>query len=183
MQKVEIQATPNPATMKFMFDKVLTEEPHDFVSAAEASRSPLASKIFGFPWASGVYIGRNFVTVTKQEWVDWDVLAEPLAGLIGEHIESGEPILAPLDTRAGEDFDENDSPIVQKIKEILNRDIRPVVALDGGDIAFSKYEEGILYIHMKGACSGCPSSTATLKQGIEVRIRELLPEVKEVLSI
>lgn len=183
MSNVEIQSTPNPATMKFQFKTVIADESQDFPSAADAAFSPLASKIFGFPWASGVFIGRDFVTVTKQDWVDWDVLAEPLAGLIGEHIESGEPVFSAPAPLTDSDISENDTPVVRKIKEIIAREIKPVVALDGGDIVFGKYEDQILYIHMKGSCAGCPSSTATLKQGIEVRIREAIPEVKEVQAL
>ncbi len=143
--------------------------------------SPLAAKIFGFPWTAAVYVGEDFVTVTKQDWVDWDILASPLAGLLGEHVESGQPILIKLE--ASLDEDQHDSDVVKHIKRILQNEIKPVVALDGGDIVFGKYENNILYVHMKGSCSGCPSSQATLKDGIEVRMKELIPEVKEVVAI
>lgn len=182
MNKVTFEPTPNPATMKFKFPQTLLDVSVDIPNAQEADKSPLASKIFGFPWTSGVFLGPDFVSVTKQDWVDWDVLAEPLAGLISEHLDRGEALYVEL-TNATNDNDENDSLIVKQIKQILNRDIRPVVALDGGDVAFAKYENHILYLQMKGACSGCPSSQATLKEGIEVRIKELLPEVKEVVSL
>lgn len=168
--------------MKFNLSHKVIETPHDFPSAQEAHSSPLASKLFGFPWTSGVFIGPDFVTVTKQDWVDWDVLAEPLAGLIREHLERGEPVYVEM-APVLNDEDENDSDIVKQIKRVLNAEIRPAVALDGGDIVFGDYKEGILSIHMKGACAGCPSSTATLKQGIEARMQELFPEIKEVVSI
>lgn len=180
--QVTYEATPNPATLKFTLSQRVIETPHDFSSAQEAHSSPLASKLFGFPWTSAVFIGPDFVTVTKQDWVDWDVLAEPLAGLIREHLERGEPIYVDMPAQMN-DENENDSDIVKQIKRILNAEIRPVVALDGGDIVFADYKEGILSIHMKGACAGCPSSTATLKEGIETRMKELLPEIKEVVSI
>ena len=129
-------------------------------------------------------MGPNFVSVTKQDWVEWDILAEPLAGLIREHLEAGLPIHIEREVISGSNAEDSlDSPIVKEIKIILNRDIRPAVAMDGGDIVFAKYEDQILYIHMRGSCAGCPSSTATLKEGIEVRFKELLPEIKEVVAI
>lgn len=179
-QKVSFESTPNPATLKFHLHQKFTEEGFDCANPSEAERSPLASKIFGFPWTSSVYVGPDFITVTKQDWVDWEVLASPLANLIQEHLNNNEPVVISL---AATEVDENDTPIVKEIKGALNREIRPVVALDGGDIVFHKFENGILYIHMRGSCAGCPSSTATLKQGIEVRMRELFPEITEVLAV
>lgn len=181
--QVRIEQTPNPATLKFNLSVQIVDEPHDFPSAQEAHNSPLASKLFGFPWTQGVFLGPAFVTVTKQDWVDWDVLAEPLAGLIREHLLNGEPVYFEPTSQVSQDENENDSPTVKQIKRILNAEIRPVVALDGGDITFSNYNDGILAIQMKGACAGCPSSTATLKDGIEARFKELMPEIKEVISV
>jgi Fe-S cluster biogenesis protein NfuA len=182
MSQITYETTPNPATLKFNFNQNLLDRTLDFTNSQAAERSPLASKIFGFPWTSAVYLGSNFITVTKQDWVDWDVLAEPLAHLISEHIEQGEPLLADI-FEPEEESDSNDLPIVKQIKSILNREIRPAVALDGGDVEFAKLEDNILYLKMKGSCSGCPSSKVTLKQGIEVRVKELFPEIKEVVSI
>jgi Fe-S cluster biogenesis protein NfuA len=179
--KVTFEQTPNPATLKFNFPDRISDASFDFPDVESTEKSPLAAKIFGFPWTAGVFIGPDFVTVTKQDWVDWDILATPLAGLLGEHIESGQPVMIELE--ASLDESENDSEVVKQIKRILQNEIRPVVALDGGDIVFSKYEDRVLYIHMRGACSGCPSSQATLKDGIETRLRELLPEIKEVVSV
>ena len=179
--KVTFEQTPNPATMKFNFGKKISEHAIEFATLESTEKSPLAAKIFGFPWTASVFLGEDFVTVTKQDWVEWEILATPLAGLLGEHIERGEPVL--LNLEASLDEESNDSEIVKKIKRILQTEIRPVVAMDGGDIVFGKYENQILYIHMKGACSGCPSSQATLKDGIEVRMKELLPEIKEVVAI
>ena len=173
------EATPNPQSMKFMVTAHLSDESMNIASAADAGRSPLAKKIFGFPWASGVFIGPNFVTVTKQDWVDWDVLAEPLSGLIKEHFERGEP--AMLNPVAEEDV-ATDSDTVRMIKKILREEIRPAVAMDGGDIVFEKFEEGRVYLHMQGACSGCPSSAMTLKDGIETRLRAAIPDVLEVVQ-
>ena len=179
---VRFEQTPNPQTLKFNVGLALTEDPAEFKTQKETVRSPLAKKLFGFPWCDGVYIGRDFVTVTKQDWVDWDVLAEPLAGLIGEHLERGEAVLHKLEAQAS-DVSPDDSPVVQQIKKILNEEIRPAVALDGGDIIFHKYENGVVSIFMQGACSGCPSSTITLKEGIENRLRNEIPEIKEVVSV
>jgi Fe-S cluster biogenesis protein NfuA len=179
--QVFYEATPNPQSLKFLVTAQVASEAVNFTAAAEAARSPLARKIFGFPWAAGVYIGPNFVTVTKQDWVDWDILAEPLSELIKEHLERGEPVL--LASVEPEEDVSNDSPIVRQIKEILRQEIRPAVAMDGGDIIFEKYENGRLYLHMQGACSGCPSSAYTLKEGIETRMREAIPEIQEVVAL
>lgn len=181
--KVTFEPTPNPATLKFHLHRAVTDAPFECATAADTDRSPLAAKIFGFPWTASVFIGRDFVTVTKHDWVDWNVLANPLAGLIQEHLERGEPVVVEVSTKGNNDASESDSPMVRQIKDILNREIRPVVALDGGDIVFNRYEDNVVYLHMKGACAGCPSSTATLKEGIEVRLKELLPEIREVVSI
>ena len=179
--KVTFEPTPNPSTMKFNFDQKISDQTCDFPNVESSDRSPLAAKIFGFPWTAAVYLGRDFVTVTKQDWVDWDILATPLAGLLGEHIESGLPVMINLEATLDEN--QNDSDVVKQIKRILQNEIKPVVALDGGDIVFSKYEDNVLYLRMQGSCAGCPSSQATLKDGIEVRMKELIPEIKEVVAV
>ena len=174
------EATPNPQSMKFTVTAPIAQESLNFTSVQEAARSPLARKIFGFPWAAGVFVGPNFITVTKQDWVDWDVLAEPLSGLIKEHLDSGQPVLTGA---AVEVENPNDSHAVRQIKQILREEIRPAVAQDGGDIVFQKYENGRVFLHMQGACSGCPSSALTLKEGIETRLKQALPEILEVISV
>lgn len=179
--KVTFESTPNPATMKFNFGQKIASESCDFPNVESTDRSPLAAKIFGFPWTAGVYLGEDFVTVTKQDWVDWDILATPLAGLLGEHVESGQPVMIELTVSADESA--NDSEVVKQIKRIIQNEIRPAVAMDGGDILFSKYENDILYVRMQGSCSGCPSSQATLKDGIEVRMKEMIPGLKEVVAV
>ncbi len=179
--KVTFEPTPNPSTMKFNFGQKISDQSIDFPNVEASEKSPLAAKIFGFPWTSSVFLGEDFVTITKQDWVEWDILASPLAGLLGEHIESGQPVLLQLEASLDETV--NDSEIVKQIKRLLQTEIKPVVALDGGDIVFSKYENNILHIHMRGACAGCPSSQATLKDGIEVRMKEAFPEIKEVVAI
>jgi Fe-S cluster biogenesis protein NfuA len=178
---VTFETTPNPATMKFIFPQQICDQNVDFPNSESTDRSPLAAKIFGFPWVSAVFLGDNFVTITKQDWVDWKVLAKPLSGLLAEHITSGQPVL--LNLTVANDESENDSPIVKQIKRLLQSEIKPVVALDGGDIAFVKYENQILSLKMMGSCSGCPSSQATLKDGIEVRMKQAIPEIIEVIAV
>lgn len=182
--KITFEPTPNPATLKFVLPVKVTEQGFEVPNAQETERSPLAAKIFGFPWTSSVYIGPDFVTVTKQDWVEWEILAEPLSRLIQEHIDHREPIVVEVaDLSASNDEDPNDSPLVKAIKKTINQEIRPVVALDGGDIVFDRYENQTVYLHMRGSCAGCPSSQATLKDGIEVRLRELYPEIQDVVAV
>lgn len=181
LPNVTFELTPNPATMKFHLHRKVTDQGFDCPTSQDAEKSPLAAKIFGFPWTSAVYVGTDFITVTKQDWVDWELLAQPLSSLIQEHLDSNEPVVIEIIQHTEDD--PNDSPMVRNIKSVLNREIRPVVALDGGDIVFHKYEDNILQIHMRGACAGCPSSTITLKEGIETRMKELFPEIKEVVSV
>lgn len=178
--KVHFETTPNPQSLKFTVNTKIADETADFKQAQDTHRSPLAAKIFGFPWTDGVYIGTDYVTVTKQDWVEWDVLAEPLSGLIQEHVSSGSAVLHSQEAQAPQS---DDSPLVQKIKKVLNEEVRPAVALDGGDIVFSHYENGIVYLYMQGACAGCPSSSVTLKMGIETRLQEAIPEIKEVIAL
>jgi Fe-S cluster biogenesis protein NfuA len=201
------EATPNPQSMKFIVasDQAMTSQTANFTTAGEALRSPLANKIFGFPWAAGVMIGPNFVTISKQEWVDWDILADPLSELIKEHLQREEPIFyvstaddldaskgfslgrgtdgAASGSDASGDVDPNASPVVQQIQIILRDEIRPAVAMDGGDIVFAKYENGRVHLHMRGACAGCPSSMYTLKEGIETRLKSAIPEIIEVVAV
>lgn len=179
---VTAQTTPNPETLKFSINSTISPEMLDFESAQSTDRSPLAAKIFGFPWTSRVFIGHDFVSVTKQDWVDWDVLAEPLAGLIKEHLDTGLPVVVEAAALEPEES-ENDEPIVKEIKRAIKTYIRPIVALDGGDVIFSSFNNGTLAVKMKGSCAGCPSSSATLKEGIEVKMKELFHQIKEVIAV
>lgn len=182
--QISIETTPNPDAMKFVANQTIAAENRAFHAATETASSPLAKKLFSFPWAKSVLIGSDFVSVVKQDWVDWDVLAEPLAQLIQEHLERGEGVLVEtIETAAPVVV--SDDPLTQKIIDLLNAEIRPAVAMDGGDIVFQRFDAdtGRVYLHMQGACSGCPSSTFTLKEGIESRMREAFPEVQEVISI
>ncbi len=187
MTQVHYEATPNPQTMKFNMGCQISQENLQFDDPMASQHSPLAQKIFGFPWVSGVFIGQDFVTITKQDWVDWETIADPLAHLLGEHLNQGLPIVVQMEDMVSKssttEINEGDSPVVKRIKEILNSEIRPVVAMDGGDIQFHKYEDNILYLQMRGACSGCPSAMVTLKDGVEVRMCKLIPEIKSVVAV
>jgi Fe-S cluster biogenesis protein NfuA len=180
---VRAEQTPNPQTLRFVTNQILTEEPAEYKTAQETSTSPLARKLFGFPWTAGVFIGRDFVTVTKQDWVEWETLAEPLAGLIQEHLESGETVVHKVEKSAQSAATGDDSSDVQTIKRVLNEEIRPAVAQDGGDVVFHKFEDGVVYLFMQGSCSGCPSSTMTLKMGIETRLIQAVPSIREVVAM
>ena len=181
---VKIETTPNPQTKKFTFNRELTPEAMEFKDALTAERSPLASKIFGFPWARRVYIADHFVSITKQDWVDWEIIEEPLSQILLEHIQSGEPILLPASApEITSSLLPTDSEEVKKIKTVIDRDIRPFVAMDGGDIVFNKYDDHKVYVTMRGACVGCPSSQATLKEGVERLLKQALPEIQEVIPV
>lgn len=181
--QVYYEATPNPQSLKFIVTAEIATENVQFASSAEAIRSPLAQKILGFPWAKQVFIGPTFVSVTKEDWVEWQIIADPLAELIKEHIESRQPVLLEGVEAAADEEDESDSPTVRQIKKILREEIRPAVAMDGGDIVFDRFDEGRVYLHMRGSCAGCPSSTYTLKEGIETRLKAALPEIQEVVAV
>lgn len=179
---IQTEETPNPATLKFLPGRaVMPTGTADFADAARAEKSPLAAALFRLDGVERVFLGSDFVTVTKAADKDWAVLKPALLGLIMEHFVTGRPILreeaaAPTPSApAGEDDE-----IVAQIKELLETRVRPAVAQDGGDIVFHSFEDGIVYLHMQGSCSGCPSSTATLKMGIENMLRHYVPEVVEV---
>lgn len=180
---VSLEFTPNPNTLKYSVNQPLLEKGAiSFLNKDDAEkRSPLAAKLLNIPGISGVMIGRNFVTVTKTEEGDWDVVHKNTSTLIQNHLAQNEPVL--LDHGNSDGHKGGQSEIENKIREILDNEIRPAVAMDGGDITFEKYEDGIVYLYLQGSCSGCPSSTATLKMGIETRLREAIPEVQEVVSI
>ncbi len=178
---VTAEPTPNPQTLRFMVGREITSTPTEYKSAQDTVTSPLAKKLFGFPWTETIFIGKDFVAVTKQDWVDWETLAEPLAGLIQEHLERGEGVIH--ESALPSDSGANDSEDVRRIKQVLDLEIRPMVAQDGGDVAFHKFENGIVYLFMQGACSGCPSATMTLKIGIEGRLKEAVSSIQEVVAM
>lgn len=181
---IQTESTPNPATLKFLPGRVVLEgSPREFLSADEATVSPLAGALFEIPDVTGVFFGADFVTVTSRDG-DWAHLKPAVLGVIMEHFMSGAPILTNTETTAGaEDFDPADAETVSSIKELLDTRVRPAVAADGGDITFRAYRDGIVYLNMRGACAGCPSSTATLRNGIQNLLRHFLPDVREVRAV
>jgi Fe-S cluster biogenesis protein NfuA len=182
---IQTEETPNPATLKFIPGReVLPMGTRDFRSADEAEVSPLATRIFAIDGVSGVFLGHDFVTVTR-EGAEWPHLKPAVLGAIMEHYLSGAPVLAAGSTEDADDanFDEADAETVAVIKELIETRVRPAVANDGGDITFQGFRGGVVFLHMRGACSGCPSSTATLKQGIENLLRHFVPEVTEVRPV
>jgi len=182
---IQTEETPNPATLKFIPGRVvLPDGTRDYRSPDDASASPLAQRIFGVSGVSGVFLGHDFVTVTKDE-AEWPHIKPAVLGAIMEHYLSGAPVLADDEAETADDsnFDEADSETVSVIKELIETRVRPAVANDGGDITFQGYRDGIVYLHMRGACAGCPSSTATLKQGIENLLRHFVPDVQEVRPV
>ena len=179
---VTYEKTPNPHSLKFQTDVALCEGQFEFNEASETFTSPLAAKIFNFPWVDRIFIQSQSITVTKQDWVSWDLIAKPLSELIKYHIENKEAVISEKAPTTENDINENDSKEVKLIKKVLNEHIRPAVQTDGGDITFQKYENNIVYVLMRGACQGCPSSEATLKEGVEMSLKQALPEIKEVIS-
>jgi Fe-S cluster biogenesis protein NfuA len=186
---IQTEATPNPATLKFLPGKVVLEEgTADFRDADTAAEvSPLAVNLFAIHGVTGVFYGYDFITVTKDD-ADWQHLKPAILGTIMEHFMSGAPVMSANAHESGfadegEFFDEADEAIVTTIKELLETRVRPAVAQDGGDITFKGYRDGRVFLHMKGACAGCPSSTATLKHGIQNLLRHFIPEVQEVEAV
>jgi Fe-S cluster biogenesis protein NfuA len=189
---IQTEATPNPATLKFLPGKeVLLEGTADFRDAeSAAAASPLAGKLFSISGVTGVFFGYDFVTVTKNDSLEWQHLKPAILGAIMEHFMSGAPVMAhsgpSASERADEDgefYDQADEEIVLTIKELLDTRVRPAVAQDGGDITFRGYENGTVFLNMKGSCAGCPSSTATLKHGIQNLLRHFVPEVQQVEQV
>ncbi len=182
---IQTEQTPNPASLKFAPGcQVMVRGTAEFRDAAAAHPSPLAVRLFKIKGVAGVFLGGDFVTVTKDAGSDWQFLKPQILGAIMEHFTTGCEVMLNEDAHpasAGADSaSENDSDIVKQIKELLDTRIRPIVAQDGGDIVFSSFEGGVVYLHMRGACAGCPSSTATLKSGIENMLKHFIPEVTEV---
>ncbi len=180
---VNLEFTPNPNTLKFVVNRQLKEKgAANFTRREKAEKSPLAKKLFDVPGVEGVLIGTQFVTITKGPAGDWDVLAEQVPVTLETHLGSNEPIFAADYSEDGAAPAEQ-SEIERKIREILDTDIRPAVAMDGGDITFDRFEDGIVYLEMRGACSSCSHSVATLKMGVETRLKDAIPEIKEVVQI
>ncbi len=182
---IQTEQTPNPATLKFLPGQaVLTTGTANFPDATSAARSPLAQKLFALDGVTGVFLGYDFVTVTKAPETDWYQLKPSVLGVIMDAFTSG---LAVMESDASATPEstalEEDDEIVSQIKELIDTRVRPAVAQDGGDIIFHGFEDGVVSLHMQGSCAGCPSSTATLKAGIENMLRHYIPEVREVRAV
>ncbi len=185
---IQTEATPNPATLKFLPGReVLEGEPRDFRNVDEAGASPLGKELFSIPGVTGVFLGSDFISVTRDD-VEWSHIKPAVLGVIMEHFLSGKPVLVqgdqPEDTDGDKEFfDEADAGMVEVIKELLLTRVRPAVAMDGGDIIFRGFKDGTVFLQMQGACAGCPSSTATLKNGIENLLRHFVPGVEQVQEV
>jgi Fe-S cluster biogenesis protein NfuA len=183
---IQTEATPNPATLKFLPGRpVLENGTLDLREPTEAAQSPLAERLFGIAGISGVFFGSDFITVTKSGG-EWQQLKPMILGAIMEHFMSGQPLLVEgtAEQDGGEEFfDAADAETVATIKDLIETRVRPAVANDGGDITFRGFKDGIVFLNMKGACSGCPSSTATLRHGIQNLLRHFVPEVTEVRPV
>jgi Fe-S cluster biogenesis protein NfuA len=183
---IQTESTPNPATLKFLpGQSVLDSGTADFPTPEAGASSPLARRIFAVEGVTAVFLGNDFVTVTKAEAVDWAHIKPAILGAVMEHFQSGQPAVEG-GTPEGDGHAAHEGPdseIVEQIKQLLDTRVRPAVAQDGGDITFHGFDRGIVYLHMQGACAGCPSSTLTLKMGIENLLRHYIPEVIEVRPV
>lgn len=186
---IETETTPNPATLKFLPGRqVMSAGTRDFASPEEASASPLAEALFDLGDVTGVFFGQDFISVTAAPGAEWPSLKPQVVSILLDHFVSDAPLFVGGDAGGisvpveSEDFDEDpaDADIVAQIKDLIETRVRPAVANDGGDIIYRGYREGVVYLAMQGACSGCPSSSATLKQGIESLLKHYVPEVTEV---
>ncbi len=179
---IQTEETPNPAVLKFLPGRiVMPEGTADFRTADSTARSPLAKSLFAVSGVDGVFLGSDFVSVTKAADAEWFSVKPAVLAAIMDHFTSGLPVIEGAAPEAA--TGEPDSEIVVQIKEILDTRVRPAVAQDGGDITFHDFDDGVVYLHMQGSCSGCPSSTATLKAGIENMLRYYIPEVREVRAV
>ena len=183
---IQTEQTPNPQTLKFLPGKaVMNEGTAFFQNIDEAVNSPFAKRLFKVDGVQGVFFGSDFITITKSESVDWQIIKPSVLGSIMDHYNEGDETIINSNKKNNLSFEkeENDSELVKQIKELLDTRVRPAVAMDGGDIIYDSFKDGTVYLQMQGACSGCPSSTATLKMGIENMLKHYIPEVKEVRPI
>ena len=178
---IQTEATPNPATLKFIPGvDVMGTGTANFETADKATLSPLATSLFEIDGIGGVFLGSDFITVTSSGEKDWELLKPQVLGAIMDHFSSGKPVIIESEKT---DSDEDEDGIVMQIKELLETRVRPAVANDGGDIVYRGFERGTVFLRMQGACAGCPSSTATLKNGIEQLLKHYVPEVTEVRAV
>lgn len=177
---IQTENTPNPSTVKFLPGrKVMGAGVHEFKNAEDGAQSPLAERIFAINGVQAVFFGADFVSVTKSDAADWSAIKAPILAAVMQHFTMGEPLFRDGDNVPGATDDLLDE-ISKQIKELIDKRVRPAVAMDGGDIVFERFDQGIVYLKMHGACSGCPSSTVTLKNGVETMLRHYVPEVLEV---
>jgi Fe-S cluster biogenesis protein NfuA len=180
---IQTEETPNPLTLKFLPGRpVMAQHTLDMPSAEAAKRSPLAERLFQVDGVNGVFLGSDFISVTKNAGKEWYLLKPALLGIIMEHFTANRPLLA-AGADLGPEAAGEDDELVSQIKELLNTRVRPAVAQDGGDIIYRGFENGVVYLHMQGACSGCPSSTMTLRMGIENMLKHYVPEVTAVQAV
>ena len=182
---VQTEITPNPLTLKFIPGRIVMDDGTLFFkNIEEAKDSPFAKKLFNIEGIEGVFFGSDFITITKKQEVNWDTLKPLVLGVISDFYSSNEKIIKKSESNQNQKKElSKDTDIVKKIKELIETRVRPAVAMDGGDIVFEKFESGIVYLHMQGSCAGCPSSTATLKSGIENMLKHYVPEVSEVKPV
>ncbi len=183
---IQTEATPNPATLKFLpGTDVLPNGAEDFPNIYSTDSSPLASKLFGIRGVERVFFGHDFISISKGDNIHWEHIKPAILGTIMEHFQAGIPVMeySQKNQPVEEDPNSPDAPIIKQIKDLLATRVRPAVSKDGGDITFYGFERGVVYLHMKGACAGCPSSTITLKMGIENLLRHYIPEVVEVRPV
>jgi Fe-S cluster biogenesis protein NfuA len=180
---IQTEQTPNPATLKFLPGvTVLNEGTADFRSQEDAALSPLAQRIFAVEGVQGVFLTTDFITITKSEEKEWYLLKPSLLGIIMEHFTAGRPVLVGTGSESEVTYDDEgaDEEVVSQIRELIDTRVRPAVAMDGGDIVYRGFRDGVVFLHMQGACAGCPSASATLKMGIENMLRHYIPEVQAV---
>ena len=183
---IQTEATPNPDTLKFLPGQtVSTDGPRDFATPEEAQISYLAKELFAVDGVTRVFAGADFISVTKAEGVDWPHIKPAVLGAIMDCLESGKPLFADAEDDGHAVYEGEAASIVKEIKDVIDTRVRPAVARDGGDIVFHSYDEatGVVNLHMRGACAGCPSSTLTLKQGIENLLKHYVPEVSSVEAV
>lgn len=189
---IQTEQTPNPATLKFFpGETVSPSETYEIRNSTETENFPLAARLFRIEEVSGVFLGKDFISVTKTDSTDWQTLKPIILGTIMEHLVSGQPIILESVTQETEIVTQNesaneadsDAEIINQIKDLLETKVRPAVAMDGGDIVYRGFDKGVVMVQLQGACQGCPSSTATLKMGIENMLRHYIPEVTEVRAI
>ncbi len=181
---IQTEVTPNPATLKFLPGQPVMERgTANFPTREHAAASPLADSLYDITGITGVFFGADFVTVTKGDDFDWSTLKPTVLSVIMAHFTSGAALFKDGNVMSDHAASEEDDELTAQIKELLDTRVRPAVAQDGGDILFHGFERGVVYLHMQGSCSGCPSSTATLKSGIENLLRHYIPEVIEVRPV